>query len=158
MVAADRRGDGALLVLRAPTGNPEPGTFRLVRVDAAGDTAFDRAFAFEPVPLPADTLDRRAAEVSEDRRADFRESRWVPEVRPPVEALAQGSDGTIWLQREPVADTVDWWAIDPATGDHIGTLPVPRGSRIVESRGDDVVVVRTDEFDVEYVQRWRLVR
>lgn len=153
IVAADRRGDGALQVLRAPTGNPDPGTFRLIRVDAAGDTVFERAFAFQPVPVPADTVDRRAAGVPEDRRADFRARIWAPGFRPPVEDVAQGTDGTIWLQREPAGDPVEWWAIDPETGAHIGTLALPLGSRLVESRGDEVVVVRTDEFDVEYVQR-----
>jgi hypothetical protein len=158
IVIRDRRGDGAILALRAPSGNPAPGTFRLIRVDAAGDTVFDRAFSFVPRPIPADTLTRVLSDVPEERRATVRDMTWAPEFRPPVTEVVQGTDGTIWLMREALADTVEWWAIDPATGDHAGTLGLPRGARLVESRAEDVVVVRTDDLDVQYVQRWRVRR
>ncbi len=158
IVAEARRGDGAILALRAPTGNPAPGTFRLIRVDAAGDTVFDRAFTFEPVPVPSDTLARYLSEVSEARRAAVRETTWAPEFRPPVDDVVQGTDGTIWLKRETFADSVEWWAIDQRTGDHFGTLALPPGTRLVESRADQVIAVRTDEFGVEYVQRLHLNR
>jgi hypothetical protein len=158
LIAADRRGNGAIVAFRAPTGNPDPETFRVIRVNAAADTVFERVFPFRPVPVPPDTLQRYLDDVPEERRAARRALTWVPESRPPIERVVQGSDGMIWLQREPVHDMVDWWAIDPMTGDHAGTLALPLGTRIVESRGEEIVTVRTDELDVEYLQRWRLAR
>ncbi len=158
LMMEDRQGTGVVRVLRSPDGSPDAGTFRVIRVDAAGDTVFDRGFGFEPIPVPPDTLAAYLAEAPEELRERLEARMWAPDDRPPVEALALGSDGTIWLQREPVSDLVDWWALGPGSGEHLGTLRVPLGSRVVESRGDEVVVVRTDEFDVEYVQRWRLRR
>jgi len=157
--ALDAAGDGVILVERGSTGNPNPGTFRVARVDLAGDTVFDRSYSYTPMPTPEGTEARRLERFSEQMQEFYRDTIFVTENLPPISDLVVTQDGTIWLAREAEAqDSVAWWALDPDSGDHMGTIHLPAGHEIVAGQGDVLVAKRTDEFDVPYLVRYRVVR
>ncbi len=152
-------GDGVVMIERSVIGNPDPATFRVARVSLAGDTLFDRLYPYEPKPSPPGLADRHLAELREEIQQMFRDRVWVPENLPPISDLVVTQDGTIWLAREAEAqDSVAWWALDPDSGDHLGTIHLPAGHEIVAGQGDVLVAKRTDEFDVPYLVRYRVAR
>ncbi len=158
--AAMSDGSGVVFVDRSIAGNPDPGTFRVARISIEGDTLFERAYPYTPISTPPGTVERYIErEVPEPLRERFADRVWAPETIPPVSVLTTTQDGTIWLAREAEGqDSVAWWALDPATGDHLGTIHLPPGHEIVAGRGDVLIAKRSDEFDVPYLVRYQVVR
>ncbi len=156
-LAAD--GDGVVMIERAVIGNPDPETFRVARVNLAGDTLFDRLYRYRPIPSPPGLAARHLAEFREEVQQMFKDRVWVPKTLPPISELVVTQDGTIWLAREAEGqDSVAWWALDPNSGDHLGTIHLPAGHEIVAGQGDVLIAKRTDEFDVPYLVRYRVLR
>jgi len=150
LVAPSVDGTRVYWVERSTLGNPDPGVFRVGAVDAAtGDTLFIRALPYDPIPTPMDEL-----------RAEYagRGELWNPETFPPVTRVIPTSDGPLWLAREQRQDPQLWWALDPATGAHVGLLTLPLGEMIRDQRGDVLVTSREDDLDVPYIRRYRVVR
>jgi len=158
--AAMSDGSGIVYVDRSIAGNPDPGTFRVAHIAATGDTLFERAYPYTPIPTPAGTVERYIErEVPEQLRARFADRVCAPQTLPAVSTLTTTQDGTIWLAREAEAqDSVAWWALDPDSGDHLGTVHLPPGHEIVAGQGDVLVARRTDELDVPYLVRYRVGR
>jgi len=158
LVRVLRDASGVVWVVRDPATASEQG-FQVLRVDAAGDTLFARRYSYEPVPTSA-------AEIRAEVRAGFSEMLrervgdqiWVPETYPPVSQVATTSSGHLWLAREEGQDPTVWWVLDAETGDHLATLELPDGELVLEALGDQLVTRRTDDFDVEYIRRYRIVR
>jgi len=153
-----RDASGVVWVVRDPPLTSDEG-FLVSRVDANGDTLFARRYAYEPLPTSrAEIVAEVEARLSEAARERIAGQIWVPDTYPPVSSVTVTSDGLVWIGREERQDPRVWWILDGQTGDHMGTLQLPEGEEVLDALGDVLVTERTDEFDVPYVRRYRIVR
>ena len=152
-------GEGVVFVERPVARTEDVGSFRLVRVNVSGDTVIDRSYRYAPIATPA-SLDQRIFEgLSETLQRRDRGRIHVPPRYPPVTDLVVAQDGTIWLAREDgPGPTRTWWALDPGSGDVLGSIELPRDHTIVAGRGATVVTRHEDALEVPYVTRWRIER
>jgi len=154
-------GGGVAWADRRTAGNPDPGTFRVTAVSLSGDLLFERVFEYEPMEIPADARAEAEAVYREvrDRNPEFvRDGIWFPESLPALSRLVGTSDGFLWLAREETRDPSLWWGLDPVTGEHVATLTLPAGERVVEQRGETLVTTFSDDLDVPYLRRYRVTR
>lgn len=154
-----RGGEAAFVIDRWSEELPDVPSFRVFAVSVEGDTLFDRSFEYSPVPADAGAI--RAAYLAglgEESRERARGRVWVPELLPAVTSVVATSEGVLWLAREDHAKQRTWWGLDQASGELVATLQLPTGERILDHRGDAIVTTFTDEFDVAYVRRYRIVR
>jgi hypothetical protein len=91
-------------------------------------------------------------------RTAFAELAWPPTL-PAYTARQVDSEGVVWL-RAFSADESEaevWSLIDPERG-YIGDLTLGPRQALLEAGTTHVLVVATDELDVERVERWELMR
>jgi hypothetical protein len=97
-----------------------------------------------PTPVTADSIRQRL----------FR-----PAFYPPVEALAVGRDGTVWLKvrfADSPAEGGDWMVLS-ARGLTSGRVRAPPTFRLLEVDGRALYGTEGDPADVPHVVRYRLV-
>ena len=76
-----------------------------------------------------------------------------PKLHPAVRAATIGDDGVLWLLQSPVDAPIDRWTLLASTGDVVGAVELPRGSRpIVVSRSEAWVVQERDDGEQELVR------
>lgn len=122
-------------------------TFLVTVIDAAdGDTVLTRRLPFEPVPIP------RAVRDSVTRRRQIR-NRLVPTTYPPLANLLVGRDGTIWIEMREKDDTRPYVVL-ASDGELLGTLTLPRTSRVAVAQQDRVWVIERDVDDIESIVRY----
>jgi hypothetical protein len=167
------------LILAARIGRP-----RILVVDRAvaksnAPTAI-RILAYEPgkkhtivarVPYVPRQITRAAADSTlsavAERQGRFWSGDWrsilkkvlsFPNYYPPVTNAFVGRDGSIWLAREGVGESVTWLVLD-SSGKRRGSVSLPRERKILEADLDRLWVeeVNDDEGGV-YVVRYRLVK
>ena len=133
------------------------------------------------VPVPqAERDELEAIFAAMDRapgRAPAAERPPVPDHKPAIRALATGDDGRIWVRpslpsverAEPVDTTLppdrrprrfhepEAWDVFEADGSYLGRVSMPPRATIRAMRGDTVWGVATDDDDVPYIVRWRIV-
>lgn len=156
-----------VVVDRAVEGEDDT-RFGVARITFDGDTAFDRSFAYEPVPIDpgaADSLVGAFAEAFNEPRfssaptaaqaAEWaRANLYVPAHQPPVTALLVGRDGSIWLQRERAApERVEWLVLDP-DGEPIGRVELPGRTTVAVAERSRVWGWELDDLDVPYIVRY----
>jgi len=103
-----------------------------------GDTVFDRAYAYEPIPLrtamvdsiidsfaQSDFLRGRVTPANAERWA--REGLYLPEYHPPVSAVVIAQDGRLWLRAEELGEPMVTWRILSNDGSPAGTVELPKG-------------------------------
>lgn len=137
--------------------------FRVLALEADGDTLWNRALPYMPKPLEkarGDSLlnsyrqTRTGSELSADvlRRGIF-----IPDFLPPVTSAVPASDGSLWLRREEAPANVEYWVLDK-TGSHSATVTVPATLTLMAATATHVWGVQKDEFDVPTVVRYRITR
>lgn len=73
-----------------------------------------------------------------------------PDAWPAISALKVGGPGTVWAQRAGrFGDEQEWDVL--TDGRHTKSVVLPGGLRVLDVRGDRLVGVLTDAFDVQYV-------
>ena len=100
----------------------------------------------------------------------------MPGLRPPLKTLLVASDGAVWVERLDGREPAEWWLersiggfgktpgvetdwdIFSANGRFVGSVRLPVRFRPMAVSETSVVGVQRDEFDVEYVVRYRVVR
>jgi hypothetical protein len=161
-----------ILLDRRAAGSGEIAEFRVHRVALSGDTVFSRAYPYLPTPITPDTVEHVIRERAESLHGFVGERtgttlpqwvEWVSEAtyRPayftPVSAVVAGRDDTIWLALHPPAGTdVEWLVLDPE-GEPLRTLTLPASLRVFQAEESYVWGVERDEFDVEYIVRYRVL-
>lgn len=162
-------GSGVVHVDRRAAPSMDPSTFQATLVGPTGDTTWERAVPYDPVPLPLAELRATAEEVRErllqnDRPAPtvdqiidgYREAECIPATRTPVTALTVTQDARIWLRREDEGgDSVAWTVLSPG-GEPVAELRLPAGQTVAAASGDLMVATETDELDVPYLVLYRL--
>jgi hypothetical protein len=139
------------------------GPYELYHLNAAGDTVRKVTKAFTPVSVTE--ADKDAAieglEWFTKQGGKVDRSR-IPGVKPAVRRLLVAEDGHLWV--EPIlADTADVGRVfeifDPE-GRYLGRVRLPFGPAWMPPviRGDTFVAVTTDELDIPYVVRAKIVK
>ena len=163
---------------RAWTGDGEA-VVTVTGIGFTGDTLFTSRVLYTPTPLPAarvDSVVRATAErmhPSMSRRKpgltireleeDIRRAIYAPAYLPAVAELAVARNGNIWLRRfDPVESETgeqmnEWWILDPA-GSPMARAHTPAGLRMMLIGDEAVWGVVSDEMDVDYIVRYRLVK
>src|SRR5690606_38703450 len=142
-------------------GGEEGASVRVSALDVRGDTLFTRVYPFDPVPIPQSvrdsTMKARESELrgrSPELADAFRDRARPPATYPPVTSLVVGSDGTIWMERPDAGGMRVYFAI-AQDGEPLGTVELPRSSRLAAADRSRVWVLERDENDVESVVRYR---
>jgi hypothetical protein len=142
--------------------------------DSSGALSEEKDLPVTPVPLEDAAVQAAAQAQSElilsleDRMGisspegayaphRFEEAFYIPELHPPVEDIALGTDGLIWLRREtlPSETAVDWLVLDPDL-DVVARIRLPRDLEVVFPTRDAVYGAGRDEMDVFLLHRLAL--
>jgi hypothetical protein len=83
----------------------------------------------------------------------------LPETKPAYGRLLVDSEGNLWVAdySEERDDEGSWSVFDPE-GRFLGAVETPTGGRVQQIGSDFVLGVWRDEFDVEYVRLYELIR
>ncbi len=166
-------GTGILVANRRVRTGEGAAAVRVTRIGLDGDTVFSATAPYEPEPLGAARVDsvvaglasqlERAFDGEGVREPEIRAALFRPDHLPAVKALVEAADGAIWLERfDPVvneagAALTEWWVLD-AAGAPLGRAWTPAGLDVRLIGDDELWGVESDEMDVQYIVRYRLVR
>lgn len=141
--------------------------YRVVKVGLDGDTMVANPVAYAPVQIPeaakvgaiGSIVEQvhRGEPIGETRRL-VRESLYLPEYHPPVAEVSVGTDGRIWLRRNPPEEGMVRWDLLSPEGTPIAHVILPPRLRILESAGEMVWAQWRNKLDITYLVRYRLVR
>ena len=161
------RPDGLLVVDRRAWSGSGEATVGITLIGFAGDTLFTRDLPYTPSPLPSERVDSAVRATTERMRrfpeGDIRQAVYRPSHLPPVGAIMTGADGTIWLRGwDPVESAAgerqyEWWVLDKV-GAPLARALTPEGLRLRAISADAIWGVETDELEVEYIVRYRLLK
>ena len=139
------------------------GSHRMARTTLEGDTTLIVETGRTPVPIDPAVRDSAIAAIQDRLRemnADIGDQSWdkVPQRYPFVERMAADEAGNVWVETGSPDGTV--WDVFTPEGEHLRTvatdLPIqPWLAPVI--RGDTLWAVVTDELDVPYVMRARVV-
>ena len=152
--------DGTRFLFATTDQSTLDATYNLTLVRPTNDTVFSRTYAYAAEPIPDSAMDRGiAAMVPENNlarrfRAEARER--APVVYPPT-GVTLGLDGTIWVELRPT-DRGTPVRVLSETGDPIGSLLLPKRSRIQQAGMTHVWVTERDLFDLASVVRYMVIR
>jgi hypothetical protein len=82
-----------------------------------------------------------------------------PEVKPPFlgNAATVGPDGRLWVLRTRAAgDDVPSYDVFDSYGKQVGTVKLPASTRLIGFGRNSAYLIRTDEDDLQYLQRHKL--
>ena len=141
----------------------DPG-YRMEKSVPGGDTTLIIVTARLPVPVTAAERDSVINQVRESLQASgvTTEMDWsrIPEVKPSVETIFTSAEGTLWVGIPNLSGGTDYDVLS-SDGSYLGTVTtgtlnvLPWLPPIVV--GDTFLAVITDELDVPYVVRARIV-
>lgn len=142
-------------------------TEEIRRFSSTGDpTLVTRWPATDRRVTPSDVeaaLEAEVARASPENEARVRrlfQNRPVADHFPAHGPLLASTDGSVWVQDYSLPGVIEptWWTVFDAEGRRIARILVPERTRIVEVGHDHVLAVHRDDFDIEYVQLFGLVR
>src|SRR5690606_27025066 len=87
----------------------------------------------------------------------FRRDAYIPSLYPPLSGLVIGYDGSLWLRLRDTEAGRPYLILD-ALGEAAGTVLVSKRFVIHRADGEHVWGIESDEFDVQSVVRFRIVR
>ena len=186
-VAANPDGT-AVVLLGAVRDGREDARFDLLKIRFDGDTLLHRSISYAPRRITQneetrlregfgallagdyypDSMRRpmSARESERKRRLGF-DLITFPEHHPPVRKIVAGHDGSIWLLRESSPSPADLWEIYGEDGRLEGSVritgtvsAIPWNPRleIFRATRTEVWGMTTDDLEVPYIHRYRVVR
>jgi hypothetical protein len=148
-VAADSR---LAAYAMASLEGEDAGTFALSVFGATGAEAFTRRYEFDAEPIPTavadSTLDALASRMTSPDLADAIRRSPVPRFYSPITELLIGIDGTLWVQMRDTAEGRPYY-VAAADGTPLGTLLVPRNTRIGAAERNRIWAIVRDDLGVE---------
>ena len=166
--------DSGLTVLDRRTPESVDGAaVHVTRIDVRGDTLFHTRLPYTPEPLLPEQVDSAVSATTEGMfsfmsrsqegltraslESDLREATFTPRFIPWAVAPLVTLHGETWvrLRASTRVGSTEWRVLD-AAGDPSGTVFTPDGLRVLLVDGDSVYGVEQDEFDVDYIVRYRL--
>jgi hypothetical protein len=151
--------DGMMMVFveRAAPPSADSASFSVTKL-VFGDTTISRRYGYTPIPVPDALIDSILANTEEGRYGMAREAVYHPKFRPPVTDAVVGTDGSVWLKREfSYGPTTRWTVIHPG-GEIVGEVNVPSSHELRAADADYVWTTITDENDVPFIVRHRIVK
>ena len=141
----------------------DPG-YRIEKSIPGGDTTLIVVTSRPPVPVTPAERDSVIAQLRESLRASgaTTEMDWsrIPEVKPSVETIFTSAEGTLWVEIPNLSGGTDYDVLS-SDGTYLGTLTTGTlgvlGWLPPIVVGDTFLAVVTDELDVPYVVRARIV-
>ncbi|NUQ12819.1 MAG: hypothetical protein HUU26_10925 [Gemmatimonadaceae bacterium] len=161
------RDDGRFAELSAPPLTRPEGTFDVAVFRASGDTLFARSYPFRGAPIPQAAKDSALAsfvpsggrvlegpaDLPQRFQAIARER--MPAWYTPAEAVLLGLDLTTWVGMRPMAEGRSYLVLD-RRGEPVGSLVVPRTTRVRQASATHVWVTETDADGLSSVVRYRI--
>lgn len=147
------------------TAEPRASHYRIIRWNAGADTTLLVTVERPPVPVTGAERDSAIADVRESLeqfRGITREMDWsrIPGVKPPVKALFDSVEGNLWVV-VPSRDGVATYDVLAPDGAYLGTAVAPGLHPVFwidpVVRGDTFWGIVTDELEIPYVVRARIV-
>lgn len=147
------------------TAEPRDSHYRIIRWNPGADTTLLVTVERPPVPVTAAERDSAIADVRESLEQFWgitREMDWsrIPGVKPPVKALFDSVEGNLWVV-VPSRDGVATYDVLAPDGAYLGTAVAPGLHPVFwidpVVRGDTFWGIVTDELEVPYVVRARIV-
>ncbi|MEX2281667.1 MAG: 6-bladed beta-propeller, partial [Gemmatimonadota bacterium] len=165
ITAVPPKGDALVLASGRPPTTQKDTSFSVSRIALNGATVFQRWIRYRPMPLERSQVDSMiVARVREAGRGRFNPqpipdsaTRQVPKFLPPVTAVVAGADGTTWIRREETGGPAAWLVLD-SKGNPIAQLTLPRTFTLKAADATHVWATITDELDIPYVVRYRVVQ
>lgn len=166
--------DGLVVLDRRAWSGEGGAAFALTRIGLSGDTLWRRRLEYSPETLPSQVVDSAVAARVEglsefisrvmpgvsrgEFEQRFQDAVHAPAYLPPIKEMVVAENGAIWLSRWEPDDQggVEWWVLD-ASGEPIGRASAPAELRVLLITDDAVWGVETDDLDVGYIVRYRLV-
>ena len=163
--AVPPKGDALVLVSRYPPSTQKDTSFSVSRFGLDGATVFQRTIHYRPIRLERRQIDSMmVARLKDAGRGrfnpqDFLESaaQQLPKFKPPVTDVVAGSDGRVWIRREETGGPAAWLVLD-AQGNTIAQLTLPATLTLKAADATHVWATITDELDIPYVVRYRIVQ
>lgn len=163
--APTRDRDGIVVVKRA-FPRERDAEYRVVRLDAGGDTVWERTYPVEARPAGpdrvrdiADSLKRIWSDTRPDRADDAARAIDAQIARPaflsPVSRMWTGRSGHVWVERDRIGEMAEYDVIGPG-GRRLGTVALPRSWIVYAVAGDHVWVAIKDRMDVPSVHRFEI--
>lgn len=120
-------------------------------------------------PMPAVTEEHldawhertREGMTEEQRQQSLTRPEWpdAGKIVPPFQAIAIDDGGNVWAaDYDDRVNTPGTWSVYDAEGDFIARIRMPEGFRLLHAGGDFVIGVERDEYDVELVRTYRVLR
>ena len=153
--------------LSAPLPASERSHFTVTVLRANGDTIVSRRNEFRGVPIPSQARDSalaailprggRVSEGPQDMPQRFQAIARdrMPNWYIPAETITLGLDNTIWVGMRPTNEGRTMLILNGG-GDPIGTLLLPRTSRVRQASATHVWVTETDSDGLTSVVRYRI--
>ena len=143
---------------------PEGGFFTVTVYDPRVGVMFARDYAFPGTPIPEHVVDSvlesfasraRSPELARAYRTEARSR--VPPIYPPVDGILLDSEGSVWIELHDGDERNDWLVLDSG-GQPVARVNLPAGVHVQVAGVDHVWGIIQDEFDVESIVRYRLLR
>jgi hypothetical protein len=172
--------DGYIVVETPLAATAERGAVRLTRLDVAGDTVYDRELRYTPLRYTDADLDSIAARAARGSAGGMvpvvvgggggrpppanpdavaralRGAMSFPDFQLPILRSWLAQDESVWLRRPEGDNPLARWVLLDPEGSPRGQLELPADLRILWSRGDTFWAVDLDEYDVQWVVRYRI--
>jgi hypothetical protein len=159
-----RDGSGLVVVEQPQAESSRSVAFRVVVISETGERTAEALVPYEPRDahawLQSHLTDLERAERARGREPNLshiqalRDELPGREFYPPVTRLRTGGDGTIWVRREEVSDSVMWQVFD-RTGARVADVALESRLDVLRPSLTDLWAVDRDELDVPYVIRMR---
>lgn len=154
----DGAHDKVCVVHRDRWAREQSATIGVTCLGTTGDTVWQRAIAYEPVPIPAQLRDSlRDSRVRPLRRefsaAEVDAALYIPTHWPPVTDGMAGADGSLWL-RGPALDGRTTYVVLSAAGDVTTRITVPETQRVLWADRSTAWVQELDADDVPTLTRF----
>jgi hypothetical protein len=164
MMPADPTFSPAFRIEAGPSGGLWTGDgdgFEVRRVDRSGGPLEIFRGELPPVPFSAAgrrefermSLERAPEQAREGLRMNLTQREYA-QVLPAFSRLVADEVGRLWVPEfighRPGEQPRTWWVLEP-DGDFLGQVELPLGLRVLLIRGDEILGVETDEYDVPYL-------
>lgn len=143
------------------------GSYTLDGYDRSGTlVARIRNLSYEPAPVVAGDVELWVEQTIEemdpgmaDHMRPYFESIPPPEMMPPYDKLLADAEGNLWVERyQRPQESAHVWTVFNAEGRLLGSVEIPGGVTVFEIGSDYVLGRWSDEFDVEQVHLYRLIK
>jgi hypothetical protein len=136
-------------------------TYQVTIAGWQGDTLLHRSYAYSPVRLPDDLVEKEARfrhrpNDPPELLAAIRKALFRPRYAPTVSKVTIGRDGSVWLRREDLGGETIRWTVLESTGNPRIEVVLPRDFGMLEASEAAILGVIRDSDHVPSIVRFRL--